>query len=264
MVHQLRGRLSVGDKRHTDPEGFVRNALNGIYQSTPEGEFLSVNPALVRLLGYENERELRATKFCDLAAEEKGAAFLEEQLRGSAEVKNVEIALKAKDGPAVEALLNARAVRTDDGALLYHEGILTDITQIKRQEEQLLHLATHDPLTGLHNRREFNAILERHLSRAKRYGGKGAVLWMDLDGFKEINDGLGHKVGDELLASLAHRMKSTIRESDVLARLGGDEFAILYPNVDSTQAQIAATRLLDAIRQHTANIKGRRSGRRRA
>ena len=246
----------MGEKRHSSTEELVKNALNGIYQSTPEGEFLTVNPALVRLLGYESEGELRATKFGDLVADETRPALLEDQLREGGEVRNVEVALKAKDGPAVDALLNARTVRTDDGALLYHEGILTDITQIKRQEEQLLHLATHDPLTGLHNRREFNAILERHLSRAKRYGGEGAVLWMDLDGFKEINDGLGHKVGDELLASLAHRMKSTIRESDVLARLGGDEFAILYPNVDSTRAQIAATRLLDAIRQHTANIQG--------
>jgi len=246
----------VGEKRHSSTEELIKNALNGIYQSTPEGEFLTVNPAFVRLLGYESEGELCATRFGDLIAGETGPAPLEDQLRKSAEVKNVEVALKAKDGPAIDALLNARAVRTGDGTLLYHEGILTDITQIKRQEEQLLHLATHDPLTGLHNRREFNAILERHLARAKRYGGEGAVLWMDLDGFKEINDGLGHKVGDELLASLAHRMKSTIRESDVLARLGGDEFAILYPNVDSTQVQIAATRLLDAIRRHTANIQG--------
>jgi len=246
----------VGEKRHSSTEELIKNALNGIYQSTPEGEFLTVNPAFVRLLGYESEGELCATRFGDLIAGETGPAPLEDQLRKNAEVKNVEVALKAKDGPAIDALLNARAVRTGDGTLLYHEGILTDITQIKRQEEQLLHLATHDPLTGLHNRREFNAILERHLARAKRYGGEGAVLWMDLDGFKEINDGLGHKVGDELLASLAHRMKSTIRESDVLARLGGDEFAILYPNVDSTQVQIAATRLLDAIRRHTANIQG--------
>jgi len=243
-------------KNYSAPEGLVRRALNGIYRSSTDGEFLDVNPALVRLLGYETEGELRAARFDDLIADDVGPALLAEQLRGSAEIRNAEIALKAKDGPLVDVLLNARVVRGDDGVLTYHEGILTDITHIKRQEEQLLHLATHDPLTGLHNRREFNAILDRHLARAKRYGGEGAVLWMDLDGFKEINDGLGHKVGDELLASLAHRMKSTIRESDVLARLGGDEFAILYPSVDSTQAQIAATRLLDAIRQHTATIQG--------
>jgi diguanylate cyclase (GGDEF)-like protein/PAS domain S-box-containing protein len=246
----------VERRRQSTAEELVKNALNGIYQASPEGELLTVNPALVRLIGYETEGELRAERFGDLIVDETGTALLEDHLRESDEVKNVEIALKAKDGPAVDALLNARAVRTADGTFLYHEGILTDITHLKRQEEQLLHLAAHDPLTGLHNRREFNVILDRHLSQAKRYGGQGAILWMDLDGFKEINDGLGHKVGDELLASLAHRMKSTIRESDVLARLGGDEFAILYPNVDSIQAQIAATRLLDAIRQHTANIQG--------
>jgi diguanylate cyclase (GGDEF)-like protein/PAS domain S-box-containing protein len=246
----------VERRRQSTAEELVKNALNGIYQSSPEGEFLTVNPALVRLIGYETEGELRAERFGDLIVDETSKALLKDHLRESNEIKNVEIALKAKDGPAVDALLNARAVRTADGTFLYHEGILTDITHLKRQEEQLLHLAAHDPLTGLHNRREFNVILDRHLSQAKRYGGEGAILWMDLDGFKEINDGLGHKVGDELLASLAHRMKSTIRESDVLARLGGDEFAILYPTVDSIQAQSAATRLLGAIRQHTANIQG--------
>jgi len=246
----------VVDKNRNGADELVERAINGIYRSRPSGEFLAVNPAFVRLLGYETEQDLRAMRFHELLVDDAGTAALTGQLEETEEIRNVEVAFKAKDGPAVDALLNARAVRTGDGTLLYHEGILTDISHIKRQEEQLLHLATHDPLTGLHNRREFNAILDRHLTRAKRYGGEGAVLWMDLDGFKEINDGLGHKVGDELLASLAHRMKSTIRESDVLARLGGDEFAILYPNVDSTRAQIAATRLLEAIRQHTANIQG--------
>ena len=257
MGHEFHGRWLVVEKSgHRSSDELVKNALNGIYRSTPDGEFLVANRALVRFLGYETEGELRATRFGDLIADEAGTVLLADPFRESEEIKNAEIALKVKDGPAVDVLLNARAVRTDDGSLLYHEGILTDITHLKRQEEQLLHLATHDPLTGLHNRREFNVILERHLTRAKRYGGQGAVLWMDLDGFKEINDGLGHKAGDELLASLAHRMKSTIRESDVLARLGGDEFAILYSNVDSTQAQLAATRLLDAIRQHAVNIQG--------
>ena len=237
-------------------EDLIQNALNGIYQSTTDGEFLMANPALVRFLGYENEEELLATRVPELIVDEKDTALLMERLAQNEQIENVELTLQGKEGSPVNALLNARAVRTHDGGLLYHEGIFTDITHIKRQEAQLVQLATHDPLTGLHNRREFNAILERHLVRVKRYGGYGALLWMDLDGFKEINDGLGHKAGDELLASLSHRMKATIRESDVLARLGGDEFAILYPNVDPSQAQIAATRLLDAVRQNTAVIQG--------
>lgn len=237
-------------------EDLIQNALNGIYQSTTDGEFLTANPALVRFLGYENEEELLTTRFSELIVDEKDTVLLMERLAQNEQIKNVELTLQGKEGPPVNALLNARAVRTHDGGVLYHEGILTDITHLKRQEAQLAHLATHDPLTGLHNRREFNVILERHLARVKRYGGYGALLWIDLDGFKEINDGLGHKAGDELLASLAHRMKLTIRESDVLARMGGDEFAILYPNVDPSQVQIAATRLLDAVRQNTAVIQG--------
>lgn len=208
------------------------------------------------MLGYDSEKDLTQGTLTEHYASVKDAVIVDRRLRDEDRIDSLELTLKGKDGPLVDAILNARAVRDERGDLVYHEGILTDVSHLKRQEKQLLHLATHDPLTALHNRREFNAILERHLAQVKRYSGHGALLWMDLDGFKEINDGLGHKAGDELLASLAHRMKSTVRESDVLARLGGDEFAILYPNVDATQAQIAAARLLDAIRQHTAVIQG--------
>jgi len=245
----------IGKNGQRSYDELVANALNGIYQCGEDGRFLRVNPALLRLLGYESEDDLHRTSLHELLADKQTAAVLTEQLAASDEIENAEISLQGR-GSLVDALLNARAIRSEDGTVLCHEGILTNITHIKRQEEELIHLATHDPLTGLHNRREFSAILDRHLASVKRYGGEGALLWMDLDGFKEINDGLGHKVGDELLASVAHRMKSTIRESDVLARLGGDEFALLYPNVTSKQAEIAATRLLEAIRQHTAVLQG--------
>ena len=236
-------------------DGLFQNALNGIYRCTGDGEFISVNPALVRMLGYSDEGELKAVRLPELFASEKDSGLVTRRLEEKARLESMEVTLKGKDSPPVMAVLNARAFRTGGGTV-YHEGIVTDITRIKRNEARLMHMATHDPLTGLYNRREFSEILERHLSRMRRYGGNGALLWMDLDGFKQINDGLGHDVGDELLASIAFRMKSTIRESDVLARLGGDEFAVLYPNVDRDQAKIAAQRLLDAIKKHTAVVRG--------
>jgi len=236
-------------------DGLFQNALNGIYRCTGDGEFISVNPALVRMLGYSDEEELKAVRLPELFASEKDSGLVTRRLEEKARLESMEVTLKGKDSPPVMAVLNARAFRTGGGTV-YHEGIVTDITRIKRNEARLMHMATHDPLTGLYNRREFSEILERHLSRMRRYGGNGALLWMDLDGFKQINDGLGHDVGDELLASIAFRMKSTIRESDVLARLGGDEFAVLYPNVDRDQAKIAAQRLLDAIKKHTAVVRG--------
>ncbi len=237
-------------------EQLVENALNGIYQCDKEGGFLTANPALARMLGYDSSEELRKEGLYTLLASAKEAEVVTRGLTEKTHLKGMEVTLKGKDGPMVQAILNARWVEGDNGSNSYHEGILTDISHLKRQEAQLLHLAAHDPLTGLHNRREFNSIFERHLSRVRRYGRSGALLWMDLDGFKEINDGLGHKAGDELLGSLAHSMRATVRDSDVLARLGGDEFAVLYPNVDETQALMAASRLLNAIRKHTAVIEG--------
>lgn len=237
-------------------EQLVENAQNGIYQCDKEGGFLTVNPGLASMLGYDSSEELRKEQLHTLLASTKEGEIVTRGLKEKTHLRGMEVTLKGKDGPMVQAILNARWVQGNNGSDSYHEGILTDISHLKRQEAQLLHQATHDPLTGLHNRREFNAIFERHLSRVRRYGDSGALLWMDLDGFKEVNDGLGHKAGDELLSSLAHRMRATVRDSDVLARLGGDEFAVLYPNVDEAQAQMAAGRLLDAIRKHAAVIEG--------
>jgi len=234
----------------------VENALNGIYQCDKEGDFLTANPALARMLGYDSSEDLRKERLYTLLASAKEAEVVTRGLKEKTHLEGMEVTLKCKDGPMVQAILNARWVQGENGSDSYHEGIFTDISHLKRQEAQLLHLATHDPLTGLHNRREFSSIFERHLSRVRRYGHSGALLWMDLDGFKEINDGLGHKAGDELLASLAHSMRATVRDSDVLARLGGDEFAVLYPNVEESQAHMAAARLLEAIRAHTAVIEG--------
>ncbi|MBU0595115.1 PAS domain S-box protein, partial [Candidatus Bipolaricaulota bacterium] len=145
-------------------EELVENALNGIYQCGEDGRFLRVNPALVRLLGYATEEELHATSLQELLTDAKDVAVLTEQLNAADDIASVEVALQGR-GSLVDALLNARAIRAEDGSVLCHEGILTDISRLKRQEEELVHLATHDPLTGLHNRREFNSILERHLAR---------------------------------------------------------------------------------------------------
>jgi diguanylate cyclase (GGDEF)-like protein/PAS domain S-box-containing protein len=242
--------------RQRSLDQFFEHALNGIYQCKQDGELLSVNPSLARMLGYATTDELRNVGLQTLLASSKEVEVIERGMRDGQQVQGMEVTLRGKDGPMVQAILNARWVPEQEGESAYHEGILTDISHIRREEAQLLHLATHDPLTGLLNRREFSAILERHLSRVRRYGTCGALLWMDLDGFKEINDGLGHKAGDELLSSLSHRMRATVRDSDVLARLGGDEFAVIYPNVDKDQALMAAARLLNAIRQHTAVIEG--------
>jgi diguanylate cyclase (GGDEF)-like protein len=144
-------------------------------------------------------------------------------------------------------ILVTRQPMADGGWLATHE----DITERRRAEAEIIHLARHDALTGLANRAEFNAKLEEASKRLKRNGGAVTVMMIDLDRFKAVNDTLGHPAGDQLLIEVGQRLQSTIRETDVLARLGGDEFAIIQeggPN--QHEAAIAlALRIIDAISQ---------------
>ena len=131
-----------------------------------------------------------------------------------------------------------------------------DITERKRFEAQLQYLADHDPVTGLFNRRRFEQELARHLSYDARYGTGGAVLAMDLDNFKYVNDTLGHKAGDEVITRVARTIRERIRETDTFARLGGDEFAILLPEAGIEQAQSVARTIIEAVRSHAVTAAG--------
>jgi diguanylate cyclase (GGDEF)-like protein len=161
-----------------------------------------------------------------------------------------------KDGSIITVQNVARAINWQGAPAI--QGTIIDITERKRYEEQLAYLANYDPLTDLFNRRRFEEELEEKLAHARRYARKGALLWLDLDQFKEINDSFGHRAGNELLADLAGMLREGLRETDVLARLGGDEFGILLPETDAKQTQVLAARVLEQIRQHAVVIKGER------
>ncbi len=126
--------------------------------------------------------------------------------------------------------------------------VTRDVTSRHELEQQLRHLADHDALTGLANRRRFTEELERHSAHAQRYGADGAVLLVDLDNFKQINDTLGHAVGDQVIARAADVLRDTLRVTDIVARLGGDEFAILLPHGDAEKAAETAARIVGAMR----------------
>ena len=134
---------------------------------------------------------------------------------------------------------------TPDGGMVR---TFTDITERKRAEARIAEMATHDELTGLANRSLFRERVEQALGRAQRYGEPFALLMLDLDRFKPINDTLGHPVGDEVLKETALRLQFCVRETDTVARLGGDEFAILQAQA-ATQDEVGhlAQRILDAV-----------------
>jgi diguanylate cyclase (GGDEF)-like protein len=133
------------------------------------------------------------------------------------------------------------------------------ISQRKRFQEQLAHQAVHDPLTDLPNRRHLHEELARQLDECGRgeQGEHGAVVFIDLDGFKYVNDRLGHRTGDELLVDVAEFLRQFMRDRDVLIRLGGDEFAVILPGATAPQAQAAATRLVQGLEQHPRRVVGR-------
>ncbi len=126
-------------------------------------------------------------------------------------------------------------------------GLLLDITDQKVAEERILYLAEHDALTGLINRRRFQEELDQHIAYTQRYGHQGALLFIDLDQFKYINDSFGHQEGDQFLVQVAKRLGSVLRETDILGRLGGDEFGLLLPRATSEEAQNVAASLLTAL-----------------
>jgi diguanylate cyclase (GGDEF)-like protein len=152
--------------------------------------------------------------------------------------------------------LEERVRQASDELAHAHERLGSEESERRRMEARLAHMSTHDPLTGLHNRARLEDELELQLAHAQRSGRGGAVLWLDLDRFKEINDSLGHVAGDDVLRTVAGRLQAQVRGDTLVSRLGGDEFAFLMPDVDADTALLIASRLLDAVRGEPYAVSG--------
>ncbi len=237
--------LKASEQRYRE---LFQNVTAGVFQTTPDGKFMAANPALVRLLGYESEDELLELDiardvYMDPDHRENWVRAMDE----GGEVRNAELVLKRRDGSRIVVLENSRAVLDADGHLIFYEGTLTDITAAHELSQQLSYDASHDALTGLTNRREFEMRLRRALEMSQATGAEHAVLFMDLDRFKVVNDTCGHVAGDELLRQLGEVLQGRVRSADVVARLGGDEFAVLLHNCFRSDALQVATNLLKAL-----------------
>ena len=155
-----------------------------------------------------------------------------------------------KDGRLVNVSATISPIRDEYGNIVGASKIARDISQLKAHEAELDHVAHYDPLTGLPNRRLLGERLDSAILRSAREGKSLAVCYLDLDGFKVINDSFGHSVGDQVLCSVAAELQKVVRDDDTLARLGGDEFVVLVSNIDSPQAcTLILHRMMAAIKQ---------------
>jgi diguanylate cyclase (GGDEF)-like protein/PAS domain S-box-containing protein len=222
------------------------------------GGILEANPALSVLFGLDRAR-LLGVELASLV-HPADVALAQESLAGLRAGTTSEVQLQLRcmhaGGHPVHASAYAITLAPScDGAHRFLVQIV-DVTDRKRFEDQLQHLADHDPLTGLVNRRRFDQELARHVDLVRRYGADGAVILLDVDRFKQVNDTLGHNAGDRVITSVAHLLRDRLRTTDVLARLGGDEFAILLPKADRAGAEAVARSLVEAVRARMADIDG--------
>jgi diguanylate cyclase (GGDEF)-like protein/PAS domain S-box-containing protein len=221
-----------------------------------EGRLVRWNRACEALLGYTAaEFETRHSLLDLIPAEERHVA--EETLRalraGESPVR-AEFNWRTRDGDLRLIEWSTTALTGPDGRVTYLVGTGIDVTEARRldlerraAEARLRHTADHDALTGLFNRRRFEEELDRHIAHGRRYGTDGALLLLDLDDFKQVNDTFGHRAGDRALTAVAVVLLQRLRESDIVARFGGDEFAVLMPVGGAAEATELARLLSDAI-----------------
>jgi len=241
--------LHEAEQRYYD---LFENALEGIFRTTPDGRYLDANPALARIYGFESPaelmgqlRDIRNQLYVDPLRRDEFIRLIDAE----GVVAGFESEVYRKNGEIIWISENARVI-SRTGVLVCYEGTVEDITERKLYQARIEQQASYDTLTGLANRSLLHDRLQQAILAAASYGTRLAVVFVDLDRFKFINDSLGHHVGDELLRAMAERLKGSVRESDTVARLGGDEFVLLINGYgDPESVAVVLERMLLDISQ---------------
>ncbi|HGJ9054871.1 TPA: diguanylate cyclase [Pseudomonas aeruginosa] len=249
-MNQMLERLEHSEARD---RAILQSMRDGYFEMDVDGVILTVNPALCQLLGQTRET-LIGHPYYELLGEDDLARARQPFQRAmqSGAGKTFAIPLPRADGSLGYFEATVSLIHDLQGELRGYRGIVRDVSDQIAYQQQLLEMAYRDPLTGLGNRKAFDEQLGQALLRAGSGGSELALLYLDLDRFKEVNDRFGHDIGDALLRTVAERVRSTLRQPDKAYRLGGDEFAVLLEDSQENNPQRLAERLLAALVQPIA------------
>jgi len=228
----------------------IENIEDGYYEIDPSGTIIFFNNVMLSMLGYSSD-ELAGMNFRSFTDEETALQLLhisDHVVATGKPSRGIEIDIRKKDGSIRNAELSVSLILDEKGQVTGFRNLIRDITERKRSQEMIRRLAYHDPLTGLPNRLLFIDRLNIAITRARRNRQFLAVMMLDLDYFKDINDTLGHHVGDQLLQGVGNRLTHLLRKGDTVARMGGDEFLILLSDIKKIEdTGVIAQKIVDAF-----------------
>lgn len=253
-VDRVVGILHDVTQRRKNEERLRQSSV--VFQTTVEAivitdawwKTVAVNASFTRITGYTEDEIVGINPDVLLRASPGPERYMKSLQTGTDGFWQGEVRCHGKSGETFPAWLSVSAVRDGSGRLSHFVTVFSDISAIVDAQQKLSHLAHHDPLTGLPNRLLFDDRLEIAIEVARRNEQRCLLLFLDLDGFKVINDTLGHAVGDQLLRVVGDRLKGVLRGSDTIARLGGDEFVVLAGSVNPDYAAQLARKILDQLR----------------
>lgn len=260
MSRAVRARQSIEAER-SRLAGILASVGDGVFGVNREGRITFINPAACRILGYPNAESLigqSAIRQFHAAPESLAVPSpgpLEKSYTDGSELHVWETAFVHRNGTTLPVECTVFPLRID-GRLEGSVVAFRDVSERRALEQELLWQANHDPLTKLYNRRHFEHQLDEEVQRCRR-GSTSALLYLDLDRFKYINDTAGHAAGDQLLIEIGQQLRDRLRDADLLARLGGDEFAVILRNVAGEQARHAAESFRDVLERYTFVFGGK-------
>ena len=243
-------------------EGILSSVGDGVYGVNSEGLITFVNPAVRKILGFDNETLITGRRPEDVFHNQlddthpTDSSYIKQAIQFDQEFHSIETVYIRNDGTPIQVELTIYPIRNDnqqEGAVI----AFRDVSVRKLLEEELRWQANHDPLTKLLNRKYIEEALEKEVRHIKRTNDESALLYIDLDRFKYINDTIGHNAGDKLLQELGQQMQQRLRKADILARFGGDEFVVLLHNIEGSALYTVADNFREIIEQHTFTWEAR-------